>query len=293
MELPSSGVSVALGPSGDAARLETTPATAENVNDSFIYRSGGADCRWDITYRARIEEQIDETARPNRGRIGGLREYSPEQLTRDLGFRFGAKLREVLPVSRELYDYLAESALENFAEVFPLDPDEDTRAFQAILLAPMVSVALTGRGLWSRSWLRWPDSTHPGLYRVMRKGLSLLFKPADPKPRTGVHREQSGVDHRKARLTVDYDNLLTREWPDPIGDFQPFLLGIIDGARSCLEDPWVRAQVEAGFKSAVARTLRHPTLGDVLDGSVQGAQRVIQGLSDNGLLLTQAERDRA
>ena len=246
-----------------------------------------------MTYRARIEEQIDERLDRIAAELGVSENTPPEQLTRDLGFRFGAKLREVLPVSQELYDYLAESALENFAEVFPLDPDEDTRAFQAILLAPMVSVALTGRGLSVPELAALAGLNAPQLYRVMRKGLSLLFKPADPKPRTGVHREQSGVDHRKARLTVDYDNLLTREWPDPIGDFQPFLLGIIDGARSCLEDPWVRAQVEAGFKSAVARTLRHPTLGDVLDGSVQGAQRVIQGLSDNGLLLTQAERDRA
>jgi hypothetical protein len=246
-----------------------------------------------MTDRARIEEQIDERLDRIAAELGVSENTPPEQLTRDLGFRFGAKLREVLPVSQELYDYLAESALENFAEVFPLDPDEDTRAFQAILLAPMVSVALTGRGLSVPELAALAGLNAPQLYRVMRKGLSLLFKPADPKPRTGVHREQSGVDHRKARLTVDYDNLLTREWPDPIGDFQPFLLGIIDGARSCLEDPWVRAQVEAGFKSAVARTLRHPTLGDVLDGSVQGAQRVIQGLSDNGLLLTQAEGDRA
>jgi len=196
-------------------------------------------------------------------------------------------------VRQEVYDYLAESALANFAEIFPLDPDEDTHAFQAILFAPMVSVGLTGRGLSVPELAAVAGLNPPQLYRVMRKGLRLIYKPADPKPQTGIHRDLSGVDNRKARLTVDYDNLLTKEWPDPIGDLQPFLLGILDGARSCLQDPWVRAQVETGFKTAVAKILRNPTLGDILDGSVQAAQRVIQGLSDNGLLLTRAERDRA
>jgi hypothetical protein len=210
-----------------------------------------------------------------------------------LGFRFGAKLKDALPASQEVYDYLAESAIENFADIFPLDPDEDTRAFQAMLIAPMVSVALTGRGLSIPELASIAGLNPAQLYRVMRKGLNLLYKRADPKTRTGVHRDQSGVDYRKARLTVDYDNLMTKEWPEPMGDIQPFLLGLIEGGKSCLEDPWVKAQVEAGFKAAVAKVLRDPILGDIFDGSILAGQRVIQALSDTGLLLTQAERDRA
>jgi hypothetical protein len=246
-----------------------------------------------MTDRAWVEAWIDEQLDRIAADLGLSENTPPENLTRDLGFRFGAKLREVLPANQEVYDYLAESAIENFANVFPLDPDEDTRAFQAILFAPMVSVALTGRGLSVPELAAAAGLNPPQLYRVMRKGLNLLYKPADPKARTGIHREQSGVDYRKARLTVDYDNLLTKEWPEPIGDIQPFLLGLIEGGRSCLEDPWVRAQVEAGFKVAVAKTLRDPILGDIFDGSILAGQRVIQALSDNGLLLTHAERDRA
>lgn len=246
-----------------------------------------------MTDRAWIEEWIDEQLDRIAAESGLAENTPPEQLTRDLGFRFGARLREVLPVTQEVYDYLAESALESFAEIFPIDPDEETRAFHAILFAPMVSVALTGRGLSVPELAAVAGLNAPQLYRVMRKGLSLLYKPADPKPRTGIHRELSGVDYRKARLTVDFDSLLTKEWSEPIGELQPFLLGILDGARSCLEDSWVRAQVETGLKGAVAKTLRDPALGDVFDGSVQAAQRVIQGLADEGLLLTQAERDRA
>lgn len=246
-----------------------------------------------MTDRAWVEDWIDGELDRIAAKLGLSEDTPPEELTRELGFRLGSSLRDLLPVRQEVYDYLAESALENFAEIFPLEPDEDTRAFQAILVAPMVSVALTGRGLSVPELAAVAGLNPPQLYRVMRKGLSLLYKPADPKPRTGIHRDLSGVDYRKARLTVDYDNLLTKEWPDPVGDVQPFLIGILDGAKSCLEDPWARAQVEAGFKAAIAKALRDSILGDIFDGSVQAAQRVIQGLSDNGLLLTQAERNRA
>jgi hypothetical protein len=246
-----------------------------------------------MTDRAWVEAWIDQRLDRIATDLGLSKSTPPEDLARDLGFRFGVKLREVLPASQDVYDYLAESAIENFADIFPLDPDEDTRAFQAILFAPMVSVALTGRGLSVPELAAVAGLNPPQLYRVMRKGLTLLYKPADPKARTGIHREQSGVDYRKARLTVDHDNLLTKEWPEPIADIQPFLLGLIEGGRSCLEDPWVRAQVEAGFKAAIAKTLRDPILGDIFDGSILAGQRVIQALSDNGLLLTQSERNRA
>lgn len=240
-----------------------------------------------------FDEWIDEKLGRIAAEIGLSEDTPPEELTRELGFQLGAKLKELLPVEQEVYDYLAISALENFAEIFPREPDDDTRAFQAILFAPLIAVGLTGRGL-SVPELALIAGLNPSqLYRVMRKGLSLFYKPADPNPRTGIHRDRSGVDHRKARLTVDYDNMLTKEWPDPLSDFQPFLLGLIEGAKSCLEDPWARAQVEAGFKAAVAKALRDPILGDIFDGSVQAAQRAIQGMSDKGLFLSRAERDRA
>ncbi len=112
-------------------------------------------------------------------------------------------------------------------------------------------------------------------------------------PSTGIHRAQSGVDHRKTRVTLDHDNFLSKEWPEPLDDFQPFLLGIIDGARSSLEDPWVRRQVEVGFKSAITKVLRDPSLGEIFDGGILAAQRIVQRMTDAGLLLTTAERDRA
>ena len=76
------------------------PVTAENVNDSFIYRSGGADCRWDMTYRARIEEQIDKRLEPNRGRIGGLREYSPGAANAQPGIQIRCEAKGGPPVSQ-------------------------------------------------------------------------------------------------------------------------------------------------------------------------------------------------
>ena len=240
-----------------------------------------------------FDEWIDEKLSGIAAEVGLSEDTPPDELTRELGFRFGSKLKDLLPVDQEIYDHLAVTALENFAELFPVDADDDTRAFQAILFAPMVSVGLTGRGLSVPELAQVAGLTPAQLYRVLRNGLNFLYKPADPKPRTGVHRDQSGVDNRKARLTVDYDDLLTRDWPEPLGDIQPFILGILDGAKSCLEDPWVRAQVEAGFKAAIAMALRDPIMGDIFDGSVQAVQRVIHGLTDSGLLLTQNERERA
>ncbi len=131
------------------------------------------------------------------------------------------------------------------------------------------------------------------LYRIQRKGLSLIYKPADPKVRTGVHREYSGVDHRKSRLTVDYDGILTKPWPEPLAPVQPFLLGVIDGGKSCLNDPWVRGQVESGFRVAVAKALADPILGDIFEGCLRATHRIVQGLRNNRLLLTGAEWDRA
>jgi hypothetical protein len=246
-----------------------------------------------MTDRAWVEAWIDGQLDRIATNVGLSEDTPAGELTREEGFRFGSGLMDLLPLRQDVYDYLVESALENFADVFPLDPDEHARAFQAILFAPMVSVALTGRGLSVPELAAVAGLSPPRLYRVMRKGLNLLYKPADPKTRTGIHRKQSGVDYRKARLTVDYDSLLTKEWPDLVGDIQPFVLGILDGARSCLEDPWVRAQVEAGFKAAVAKALRDPILGEIFEGSVQAGQRLIQALSDNDLLLSRAERDRA
>lgn len=240
-----------------------------------------------------FDEWIDERLGRIASAIGLSEDTPPQDLTRELGYRFGAKLRELLPLDQEVYDYLALSALQNLAEVFPPDPDEDIQTFQAILFGPMVSVALTGRGLSVPELASMAGLNPAQLYRVLRKGMNLFYKPADPKPRTGIHRDQSGIDHRKARMTVDYDNMLTKEWPAPLGDIQPFLLGIVEGAKSCLEDTWVRIQVECGFKAAMAKALRDPILGDIFDGGVQAAQRVIQSMADNGLLLSQVERGRA
>jgi hypothetical protein len=237
----------------------------------------------------KLDEELDRIAEE----VGLSEDTAPEDLTYELGFRIGSRLKKLLPVDQGVYDAIATSALESFAEVFPAEDDPDTSSFQACLFAPAAAVFLTGRGL-STSEIALVAGVNPAqLYRIQRKELSLIYKPADPKVRTGVHREYSGVDHRKTRLTVDYDGLLTKPWPEPLAPVQPFLLGVIDGAKSCLNDPWVRGQVESGFKAALAKALANPILGEIFDGCLRAAHRIVQGLRNNRLLLTGAEWDRA
>jgi hypothetical protein len=237
----------------------------------------------------RLDDELDRIAEE----VGIFEETTPEELTYELGSRFGARLRDLLPLEQPVYDDLAKSALESFAELFPADPDPDTVAFQAFQFAPAVAVFLTGRGLSTPEIALVAGVDPAQLYRIQRRGLSLIYKPADPKVRTGVHREYSGVDHRKSRLTVDYQGLLTKQWPEPLAPIQPFLLGIIDGGKSCLSDPWVRNEVESGFKAAIGKALTDPILGEIFDGIVRAALRITQGLRDSHLLLTQAEISRA
>ncbi len=133
-----------------------------------------------------FDEWIDEQLARMASEIGLSEDTMPELLTRELGFRFGSKLKDLLPVGQDVCDHVLRSALGNLSEVFPISTDADTRAFQAVLFAPMVSVALTGSGLSVPELAEVAGLSPSQLYRVMRKGLGLFYKPADPEPRTGI-----------------------------------------------------------------------------------------------------------
>ncbi len=90
---------------------------------------------------------LDEKADRIFEEIGLDPDGPPEQLTYEAGRKFGERFGEFLPLDQDIINEILLDALEEFAAIFPRDPDPETIEFQAYLLGPLVTLFLAGRGL--------------------------------------------------------------------------------------------------------------------------------------------------
>jgi len=236
---------------------------------------------------AKLEEKADQIAEE----LGLDPDGSPEQLTYDVGFRFGSRFKELLPVEQAVIDDLVREILAEMGALLPLEPNAEIIEFQTYILGPLVSGFLTGRGLTLTEMATLAAVPSRHIYRLNRKGLSILFAPKQPTFGTGVNRRFSGRDDRKTYLTLDYQGFATKPWPEPLSEVKPFLQGLLAGLRSWLGDPAVREMLEPSLKIALSRLLRDPELGNIFDGLLLALQRVAQGLREEIVTMV-AEKEK-
>jgi len=223
----------------------------------------------------------------------------PEQLTYESGRKFGERFGEFLPLNQDIIDELLHDALEEFAAIFPKDPDPGTIEFQAYMLGPLVALFVAGRGLTIPEMATLAGVTRQHAYRLNRKVLSIIYEERAPPVKVGVNRRFSGRDDRETHHVLDPQGLTKRAWPAPADPVQPFLLGMMDGLRACLERPEIRAELEPRFKIALSDLLQDPSLGELMDGLVLALDRIAQGLRDTApgrpgpILSMKSEREKA
>lgn len=219
-----------------------------------------------------------------------------EQFNYASGHAFGRRLVELWPADPQLRDRVLRQAahrlLGELQSIFPGSFDAEMSEIQAYSLGPLISRFITGRGLTVPQLAQLAGVTPERLYRLKRAGLSIIFEDERPPAKSGVNRRFSGLDGRQAHLSVDFEGIITKKWPEPVAFFQRFLIGILDGVRSWLESPEFRAALEDGLKRVIADIFADPILGDLLDGFVVAFQRITQRLRDN-ILVMKTEKDKA
>lgn len=236
---------------------------------------------------AKLERKADRIAED----LGLDPDGPPEQLTFDLGFQLGSRLRELLPVDQAFIDELAREALSEVAAMLPPEPDAEIIEFQSYFLGPLVSGFLIGRGLTIAEMATMAAVPIQHTYRLSRKGLSIIFASKERTFRTGVNRRFSGRDERKTYLTLDYKGFATKTWPEPLSDVQPFLQGFLAGVKSWLDDPAIRAMLEPSLKLALSNLLSDSELGNIFDGLLLALHRIAQGLREEVATMI-AEREK-
>lgn len=242
---------------------------------------------------------LDEKADRIFEEIGLDPDGPPEQLTYEAGRKFGERFGEFLPLDQDIINEILLDALEEFAAIFPRDPDPETIEFQAYLLGPLVTLFLAGRGLTIPEMATLAGVTRQHAYRLNRKGLSIIYEQRAPPVKVGVNRRFSGRDDRETHHVLNPQGLTKKPWPAPADAVQPFLLGMMDGLRACLERPEIRAELEPRFKSAMSDLLQDPSLGELVDGLVLALDRISQGLRDTApgqagpILSMKSEREKA
>ncbi len=223
----------------------------------------------------------------------------PEQLTYEAGRGFGERFGELLRLDQEIIDEIVREAVEEYASIFPKDPDQGAIEFQAYLLGPLVALFLTGRGLTTPQMAMLARVTRQHAYRLNRKGLSIIYEERAPPVRVGVNRRFSGRDDRETHHILDLHGPMKKPWPAPADAVQPFILGLMDGLQVSLGRPEVRAVLEPRIKRVLSELLRDPSLGDLMDGLILGLDRVAQGLRDTApgqpgpILKIRVEREKA
>jgi hypothetical protein len=231
--------------------------------------------------------------------IGLDPEGPPSQYTNAAGLEFGRRFGEMLPTDQRVFNELVREVLTEFAAVFPLDPDAETLEFQAYMLGPIVSGFLAGRGMTLPELAVLANVSSQRAYRLNRKALTLIYAEKEPPTRTGVNRRYSGRDERETHHVVDPHGFAKRAWPAPIDSVQPFVLGAMTGLQECLGRAEIRAELEPRFKRALAKLLRDPGLGDLMDGVLLALDRIAQGLRDTApgqpgpILKMKAEREKS
>ncbi len=223
---------------------------------------------------------LDEKADRIFEEIGLDPDGPPEHLTYEAGRKFGERFGEFLPLDQDIIDEILREALEEFAGIFPKDPDPETIEFRAYLLGPLVALFLTGRGLTTPEMAKLAGVTRQHAYRLNRKGLSIIYEERSPPVKVGVNRRFSGRDERETHHVLNLKGVTKKPWPAPADAVQPFLLGMMDGLQVCLERPEIRAELEPRFKRAFSNLLQDPSLGELMDGVVLALDRIAQGLRD-------------
>ena len=159
-----------------------------------------------------------------------------EQFNYQSGREFGKRLVELWPDSPGLRDrilrHVAREAFAEFQSTFPRSPNPGVAEFQTYFLGPLISKAVVGRGLTVPQLAALAEVTPEHVYRLKRAGLSIIFEEEDPPVISGVNRRFSGLDRRQTHLSLDLKGVTSKKWPEPVAVVQPFLLGILDGART-------------------------------------------------------------
>ena len=125
---------------------------------------------------ARLEERADQIAEE----LGLDPDGPPEQLTYDVGFQFGSRFKELLPVEQTVVDELVREILAEMGALLPLEPNAEIIEFQTYFLAPLISVFLTGRGLTLAEMATLASVPSQHTYRLNREGMSIIFAPKEP-----------------------------------------------------------------------------------------------------------------
>lgn len=239
---------------------------------------------------------LDEKADSILAELGLDPEGPPEQFTHEAGLEVGRRFREIFPIDQAVLDELLRDllrdALNEFASIFPTEPDTETIEFQAYLLGPFVSTLLVGRGLTVPEMATLARVSPQHTYRLNRKGLSIIYTKKEPPLRTGVNRRFSGRDDRETHLSLDIQNFSTKPWPEPVAGFQPFVQGLMEGIPTWINNPAIRVQFEHGLESGFANLLSDPGLGELFDGLILALHRIAQGLRGEVYRLN-SERERA
>jgi hypothetical protein len=245
-----------------------------------------------MTEAGPLSTALDEKADRILEEIGLDPDGPPEQLTYEAGRRFGERFGEFLPLDQDIIDEILRDAVEEFAAIFPKDPDTETIEFQAYLLGPLAALFLTGRGLTTPEMATLAGVSRQHAYRLNRNGLSIIYEERAPPVEVGVNRRFSGRDDRGTQYVLNLRGFTKKPWPAPADAVRPFLLGMMDGLQARLERAEVRAQLEPAFRRALADLLTDPSLGDLMDGLILGLDRVAQGLRDQ-VFLMKLEKKRA
>ena len=224
--------------------------------------------------------------------VGITPDGPPDQLTYETGLELGKRFASLLPVEQSVFDAVAFEILDSFADLFPEDPDPETLEFQAYFLGPFLSKLISGRGLTIPQLAIVAGVSAEHVYRLHRNGLTILYKHENAVAVTGVNRRYSGLDGRESHLVIDHEGFVTKPWPEPAGVFQPFIVGLITGVRSWLDDPHLRGQLEAGIRGAITKVMVDPVIGDLFDGVTEAGERVATALRDS-VLVMKSEKGRA
>jgi hypothetical protein len=214
----------------------------------------------------------------------------PDQFTYEAGFQLGHRFAGLLPTKQQTFDAVAFEVLDLLSSIFPKNVDPETEEFQAYFVAPYVSKMLLGRGLTAPQIASIASVSPEHFYRLQRNGLSIAYERQSTRPRPGVNRRYSGLDGRQVHLMVDHRGVVSRPWPGPAAAIQPFVVGLMAGLQSWLDDPKIRAQIEPRVKLALAAVFRDPALGDLFDGFVGALERIAMRLRDS-VPMTDKERE--
>jgi hypothetical protein len=262
------------------------------VQQFFMYPPGRSLLRETTMEREVGDSGFDESADRILEEMGICEETPPSDLTYDVGSNFSARLLSSIESDPSLVYDFADAVLEIFVEMFPRDPDTETVEVQTYFWAPWVSKLLTGRGLTIPQIATVAGVSTGHVYRLMGRGLRIMYVEVNPPARRGVNRRFTGVDGRQTHLLPDPTGLTERPWPTGAEEYRPFIRGLMAGLEARLGDADLKAKLEPFVMTALSAILTDPKLGDVFDGAVQAIQRIAQTLRER-VLKSLAEKDRA